>query len=149
MRYRFAPGWAVVVAAVLGLVAGCGGEKGTLRGKVTVGGKPVENGTVMVRGGSGEVAVGNISNGEYSVEGVSRGKLKIAVVPGSAPPPGGKEFNPKVLREKGNIGIERAKKEMTEAAASATPIPPQYQDLDTTPVTHDTSDGMTKNIEIP
>jgi hypothetical protein len=147
MRLRSGLVWAV---AAVGLAAGCGGgNKGTLTGKVTAGGKPVEHGTVMVRGGSGEVVLGSISRGEYAVDGVTGGRLKIAVVPGSAAPP--REFDPKALREKGNFGAERAKREAAEARAAGGPtIPGDYQDLDRSPITHDTAaGGFTRDIRIP
>lgn len=150
-------GWvrsAVLCSGFLVLILGCGRTKGTLQGQLTAQGKPVEAATVLVRGGNGEVATGTAANGRYSVEGVTGGVVKIAVIPTGPDAAGGtKTLDPKAMREKGNFGADRAKKEEARArdamVAAGILITAEYQDLETTPLTHDTASGFTKDIAIP
>ena len=144
-------GAGLVGLVALGLLAGCGGGKGTLSGKVAVKGKPLAAGTVMVQCASGEVLLGNIADGAYQVEDVSLGVLKVAVIPGAAAPP--QAFDPKRMREAGALGRERAEREAADAARatakSGTVVPPEYQKPESTPLTWDTAKGLTFDIAIP
>jgi hypothetical protein len=72
---------ALVLAAATVLVPGCGDSTATITGEVTYDGKPVEDGyiTFTPADGRGKDAGGQITNGQYKVEGVPPGP-KVARV---------------------------------------------------------------------
>jgi hypothetical protein len=143
-------GAAVLMLVGLWLVAGCGGGKGSLSGTVTVKGKPLPAGTVTAKCADGTVAAGSVSNGRYQVDGVSRGTVKISVVAvleGSGP-----VTDQKILRDPAYLKakMERDAKEIAKKAEeNKMVIGDNYQDVEKSPLTHDTSKGWTFNIEIP
>src|SRR5829696_1649234 len=62
-------------------LAGCGGGKADVTGKVTHQGKAVVSGSVVVRGPDGIDVPGTIQrDGTYTVQGVASGAVKIAVI---------------------------------------------------------------------
>jgi hypothetical protein len=72
--------YALLVACGVGLLAGCGGGTGGLRGRVTVQGKSVVSGTVQVYAADGSVHTGDIgADGRYEVRGIPTGPARIAV----------------------------------------------------------------------
>ena len=82
-------GRAVLVAAALGMLAGCGGRSGTLSGRVSHQNKPVVYGTVMVFGADRITRSGNLGpDGTYTVADVPVGPVQVAVV--SPEPPDAK-----------------------------------------------------------
>lgn len=73
--------------AVAGLVAlaaaGCGGgDSAVLSGSVTYDGQPVENGTITLlpEDGKGPSAGGQISGGQYRIEGVTPGRKIVRIL---------------------------------------------------------------------
>jgi hypothetical protein len=80
------------------LLSGCGSGKGTVTGRLTVGGKPVTAGAyVTIFAPTGESALGNVDkDGNYTIENAPLGQVKITVANGrlveksesSAPGPG-------------------------------------------------------------
>lgn len=143
MRRKIRP--AGVVLALAGVLAavGCGGDTVTLTGNVTVGGQPLESGTVIARGATGQVVYGVVQAGKYEVPNVPAGQVKLAVVDvsgaGGAAAGGGA----------GRGAPAPGKAGGANAATSKSKIPPDYQDPDKTPVTHDTNSGRSKDIVIP
>ncbi len=81
LNFLFAPRRvaAVVFAVTLSIVAGCGGGKGDVSGKVTYNGKALTFGNVqfLSPGGAFPAEIG--PDGSYSVSGVPVGISKIAV----------------------------------------------------------------------
>lgn len=77
-------GWLVGVCTVALLAAGCGRESGPLkvavRGEVTLDGKPVPQGQIVLSdaAGVGQSFGGEIRDGEYSVR-VTLGKKKVSI----------------------------------------------------------------------
>jgi hypothetical protein len=68
------------LVAVAGLVAGCGGGKGGLTGKVTFDGKPMTKGQVSLQAPDGTIHAGDISpDGTYKIDGIPSGTVKLAV----------------------------------------------------------------------
>ncbi|HEY1377337.1 MAG TPA: hypothetical protein VGF55_11115 [Gemmataceae bacterium] len=77
-------GW--VVAAMLAWGAcGCSPATGSIAGKVTVGGKPVQSGNVSFVSKAGMVYTGGIgADSSYQVDGVPPGEMTVLVI---GPPP--------------------------------------------------------------
>ncbi len=72
--------WAAAALAAV-VVAGCGGPpRAQVRGKVTVDGKPLANGSIefFPADGKGQTAGVAIQNGEYQVE-TSPGEMKVSI----------------------------------------------------------------------
>lgn len=72
-------GFAAALAAVLSTVVGCGGGKGTVTGKVTVDGKPLPSGRISFVPSKGQGVGGEIKDGQYTVEKVPVGSVKVTV----------------------------------------------------------------------
>ncbi len=107
------------------LAFGCAPGTSRVSGTVTVDGKPLSSGTVMVQDSTGEVRLSSVANGTFSLDGVPRGTAKIAVVPGVTGPEskGG-------ARTHGQFGRGRAHNETPVAV-----IPEKWQRTETTPKT--------------
>lgn len=147
-RYR-----PLVLAAIFGAAAtGCGGSStGTLTGTITVKGKPVPAASVIVMTAGNEIYTGDCSNGKYSVPDVKGGTLKIAfVLTQVGGPPA---LTDEQRRQPGNFGREYSERmeklAKQKAAESGIIVPDTYNSVETTPVTHDTSKGWTKDIDVP
>jgi len=69
----------VPVAFVISITLGCGGGKGTVSGKVTLGGQPLPAGTIGFHPSKGTAIAGEIKDGQYSVSGVPAGEVKVTV----------------------------------------------------------------------
>lgn len=115
------------IAAVLPLLiaAGCGPGTATVSGTVTVAGKPLPSGTVMVQDSTGEVRLAPVTDGAFTLSGVRLGTAKLAVVPGVTGADG-KEPS----RTHGQFGRGRAKHEKPVAFVAE-----KWQHLETTPQT--------------
>jgi hypothetical protein len=75
------------VALLLPALAGCGGGKAEVAGKVSYKGKPLAAGTVSMVGPDGIVRQGVIgADGTYAITGVAAGKVQIGV---ASPRPAG------------------------------------------------------------
>jgi hypothetical protein len=137
-----------VLAGALIFTIGCGPSTKTIYGTVTVKGLPLESGSIQIAGGDGEVKVGSIVNGKYEVAGVGSGKIKVAVSS-----TGGSAFGPAPSAKGRPLGSgDREKKGAPAAPPPASPqvtIPPEYQDIDKSPLTHDSSKGSEFNVVIP
>ena len=123
----------VVLAAVLGMLCGCSGAS-TVTGKVRYQGRPVIYGSVIIRNADGTAHSGVIEpDGSYTVEGVGRGPVKIAVI--SRDPSKGRSTQ---LGEPGHLGqqgVAQAKAAMKDWF----PLPKKYEDPG--------SSGLTGSIE--
>ena len=72
---------AALAAGPLAALAGCAAGKADVSGRVTYKGKPVASGTVIARGPDGIEMVGSIQpDGSYTVQGVTAGQVRFAVV---------------------------------------------------------------------
>lgn len=141
----------LVLAVGVLLAAGCSGQV-TLSGTVTVNGTPLEQGSIMVQGGKGEVVVGTITKGEYTVGPVSGGAVKIALDTPAPPADGQPAPGPTRSAGRGRITPPPEGADPNAQPAPQPPpsvIPNQYRNLETTPLTHNTSDGKRKDITIP
>jgi hypothetical protein len=68
------------LVCLTGLVAGCGGGKGGLTGKVTFDGKPMTKGQVSLQAPDGTLHAGDISpDGTYKIDAIPSGTVKLAV----------------------------------------------------------------------
>jgi hypothetical protein len=98
----------------------------------------------VVRDEKGVVALGQVRNGEYRVEGAFHGQLKIAVTAAEVP-----------RNVAGGTKAEMKNRMATNTAGEGEPIkyvadiPSEYQDPGTSPITHDISSGSVKDITIP
>lgn len=73
--------WAAAALAAVVVIAGCGGPpRAQVRGKVTIDGRPLENGSIefFPVDGKGQTAGTAIQNGEYQVE-TSVGEMKVTI----------------------------------------------------------------------
>lgn len=81
----------LAAALLLGTLSGCGGketgpEKFTVTGNVTVDGAPLEKGRIQFRaGGNGKAFVGEITDGEYSLE-TEAGSMTVEITASRAIP---------------------------------------------------------------
>ncbi|MGQ9771733.1 MAG: hypothetical protein ACUVQG_14365 [Thermogutta sp.] len=75
--------WIVPLAVVGASITGCGGpQKGTLTGRVTFAGQPIEEGGIRLdpASGTGEPMATKIANGEYRFEtGIPVGEYKVFI----------------------------------------------------------------------
>jgi hypothetical protein len=139
----------VFVAVFVSFATGCGGGKVTLSGKVAVKGQPLAAGSVMVQCPDGTTAVGAVTNGTYTVEGVSPGVVKIAVTDGGATTPRGRG----AVADRSGAGDAASRTDTTArpptpAAKPPSKIPAAVQNLATTTLTHDTATGRVKDLDL-
>jgi hypothetical protein len=140
----------IVICAILGGMTGCGGGKGTLKGKVTFQGKPVVVGTVTVFASDGSVCLGPIqSDGSYEVKNVAQGTAKVAVSS-----PDTTQLNPLQLAQgKGSAGGKPPKAGDEDAPRPNPPgwmeLPRKYADVATSDLTAKVSGGTnTQDISL-
>ena len=131
----------IVICTTVGGIAGCGGGKGTLKGKVTFLGKPIVVGTVTVFASDGSVCLGPIqSDGSYEVRDVARGTAKVVVSS-----PDTTQLNPlQLARGEGDAGAKL--KAGDEDAPRPNPpgwmeLPRKYADVATSDLTTQVSGG--------
>lgn len=81
---------AAAALALCALLTGCGGGNSKVSGKVKVAGRPVVWGSVTLVDQKGQYHQGDIDlNGNYTIDGVPSGAVKIGVAsPSPTPPPG-------------------------------------------------------------
>ena len=77
-RFAHRPCFAVLLLSVL-LLTSCGRPTGVVSGKITCNNRPLSLGTVAMIDEDGAVASGMISDGEYKIENVPVGPVKITV----------------------------------------------------------------------
>jgi hypothetical protein len=145
--------WFVAAVFVLGLT-GCGDSKSKVRGKVTLNNKTVVWGTVTLVDRTGAFHQADIDlNGNYVLENVPTGTVKIAVVsPNPYPPAGRPEGGRGVVkgdkggevpgfedpREKFMAGKAKAESDRPKPQPGAWfPIPPKYNAPDESGLTAD------------
>jgi len=141
LRFPMLVGFLLAVVFAMG----CGGGKVSLSGKVTVKGKPLASGSIMVQSPDGTTSVGVITNGAYTVENVGPGLCKIAITDGTsavAPPTPGRTANSR-------DAVDPKKKAPLAPVVPASSIPAEYSDLATTTLSHDVGTSRTKDIDIP
>jgi hypothetical protein len=121
--------WMALLALVLPLsVAGCGGSKGSITGKVYYKDAPLKGGTVTFVGSDKQSYLAEIQeDGSYSIENVPPGEAGITVETESLKPP-----NPYVLKNKPPEEMENGYKPPDFAAQAKrfVPIPGRYSDPD-------------------
>lgn len=84
-------GWySIIVPAIALLVgSGCGPSTGTVTGKVTFNGQPVNLGTVTIHNENGQVASSLLNEaGEFRITNIKPGLVRITVVTHPSVPPG-------------------------------------------------------------
>lgn len=143
MRRTIRPAGVLVALAGVLMAVGCGGSTVTLSGNVTVGGQPLESGTVIASVAGGQVIYGVAKDGKYEVHDVPAGQVKLAVTDVSG------AGASTAVGQSGRAGPPPGKAGVANPAASKSKIPPEYRDPDKTPITHDTNSGRTKDIVIP
>ncbi len=107
------------------LSVGCGAGTSKVSGIVTVDGKRLSSGTVMIQDSTGEVRLANVEDGTFSLDGIPRGQAKVAVVPGVTGP---ESTGPS--RKHGQFGRGRAQHETPVAV-----VPVKWQRTETSPQT--------------
>jgi hypothetical protein len=139
-------------AAGLLALAGCGGDKGTLSGKVTYQGKPVVLGYVSVIASDNVQYAGPInSDGSYSIPNVPGGPVKIAV---SSPNPGAKPGSPAAAGEgrkvKGGTGDLPGEEAGPPGAAPAgwVALPEKYADPQTSGLANSVRGDTVINLDL-
>ncbi len=154
IRIRFASLAAGLLALAL---AGCGGDGlnhgGKLSGKVTLDGKPLKGGNVIVSSEDGKHSVQGFITGEgtYSVPEPPLGKVKIAVqtahLRGSFTP---KEGVPAGAGGKGELGSRgMTLPDPKEIGLGFTAIPSKYEKPETSGLTTEIKGGdQTHNVEL-
>jgi hypothetical protein len=135
--------WAAAAVLALGLT-GCGDGKSKVRGKVTHNNKPVVWGTVTLVDKTGAFHQADIDlNGNYVIENVPAGTVKIAVVspnPNQSRPDAGKGRGGGIgiedPREKFMAGKEKANADRPKPPPGAWfPIPDKYNTPETSELT--------------
>ena len=126
MRFDHLPR-TVLGLALLGL-AGCGGGRGDLGGRVTYQGKDVESGSVTAVGSDGVPKTGFIADGRYEVKDLPAGAVKLAV---SSPDPA------KTPRR----SLRGAPPPVKGDRTGWFPLPEKYSDLATSGLTADLAAG--------
>ena len=145
---------------LIGLLEGCGPGHGDVHGQVKYQGKVVSQGSVVMVGGDRMPIVGRIgSDGTYSLQGVPAGVVRIAVL--SPNPAAASTSSPRSplsgkgpVSLKSKIGAQTAQNDASGVMAKATrakwfPLPPQYEDPDTSGITTEIHRGdNTFDIEL-
>jgi hypothetical protein len=133
-RFCRAVGWRYVVIALI-LFCGCAKPKigGPVSGKVSLGGKPVDNGAITFHGQDGRTDISEIREGNYCVKKPPFGPCKVTILTVPPPPPGnGINPDPKTLRPPGYLEV-----------------PERYGKVQTSPLTVDvTADPKTKDFPL-
>ena len=125
-----------IVFLVLVLTAGCGAPKGSISGKVTYLDKPLKRGTVMFIQEQGAPFQAKIQNGEYHIDKVPVGPVKITVNPptGTGEEAGLWEKQP--MSPKNPMAMEKALRPKEEIQ-----LPPKYTDPKLTELTYTVTKG--------
>jgi hypothetical protein len=156
-----ARGGLLLVAGLLALAVGCGPNYKTramVKGKVTIGGKPLTAGSVMFLGKnnlSGSSAIDK--EGNYIVNDAPLGEVRITVSVPSLPPGG-------IARMKAGPGLAAAKETgsvnpgnpgqkisiMGDMPTHVVPIPSKYANAETSGLTYTVQSGeQTHDIPLP
>jgi hypothetical protein len=133
-RIRRAAPFAVVLAASL-LATSCGGGTGSVKGTITVGGKPLPSGLIVFlpEGGNKDPMNCAIRNGEYETTPMPAGLARIYIIPSSRRPQaeGGSDLVPAVR----------------EAANDPFTVPTKYQTVETSGLTVTVKAGETLTFD--
>jgi hypothetical protein len=147
----------LVLAGLCLAVAACGGSKGraTVKGQVTIGGKPLYWGSVVFHGADQKTGSSNIDkNGNYVMTDAPLGDVKVTVTvpsttPGRGGPPGKKPSS------KNPTGEMKDPNKPSEGSNEAfdinkvVPIPEKYSDPDKSGLTYKVEKGEHNfNIEL-
>lgn len=149
-----------MLAVSLCAATGCGGGKGKISGKVTLDGQPLQAGRISFVPSKGTGATTEIKNGEYSVEQIPPGEVKVTVDTkwvqdrihelnealksmgkGQRQPPAGKEL-PEGARKQMAEEQERIAKmqqEVKDLESGYKPIPEKYSKAE--------SSGLSLNVK--
>jgi hypothetical protein len=103
-RIRRAAPLAAVLAASF-LATSCGGGTGTVKGTITVGGKPLPEGLIcfLPEGGNKDPMNCNIRDGVYETGSMPAGLARIYIIPASKPPAeGGSDLRPTARKAANN-----------------------------------------------
>jgi hypothetical protein len=147
--------WGTFFLPLLGLlIAGCG-SNGTISGKVLYQGKPLPGGTVTFVTGKGAVSCPISAEGNYTIEKVPAGEVKIAVVGAEMSKSGEVRMAGEAVRS-GKVKMEQLppdikKKLESSSTASGQPIwiPANYADFEKSGLTCTvTGSKQTHDIEL-
>ncbi len=149
-------------------LVGCGGSKTTITGKVTIDGQPLPAGRIAFVPGKGGTGVGaDIKDGQYTVEKVPYGNVKVTVETQSLKtridaltvaaqqfamsqaPPGAQipESAKQSLEEEKKQAVEKAQ-ELKDLIPKYRPVPESYGKDSTTPFTLEVKSD-TKTYDVP
>jgi len=146
-RYLFLP---IAVASLLIINAGCSNYGGEVSGHVTLDGKAIQTGHVIITADNGQSATGQINeDGSYTVARPPKGKCKVTVEstkPGTLV--GGGLTDPNAAKPAGAGDTKNKPPEIgTPSKIEFIEIPDKYRDLKKTPFTIDvTSSSQTFNV---
>jgi hypothetical protein len=155
--------WSAVAVVLALAVDGCGSGTSKVHGKVTYQGKTVVWGSVTIVDKTGQFHVAEIDlNGNYSIEKIPTGSVKISVVSPNPEPPkgrddpikrgpaGGKGVTIDDPREKFMAGKEKQVEPRPKPPAGAWfAIPDKFGDPEQSGLTGDVKPGTTElNIDI-
>lgn len=147
LRHSFLLG---ALSVLLWAAIGCGsGGKGKVSGTVTLDGKPLPVGKIAFTPSKGTGTTGEIKDGQYSVDRVPVGDVKVTVetksiedriqqlsmlvqnAARSQPPPGAPiPEEAKKQFEEGRVRDEKAKQELKELQTAYRPIPEKYSTVE-------------------
>jgi hypothetical protein len=124
------------VFLVLVLMAGCGAPKGSISGKVTYRDKPFKRGSVMFILEHGAPIQAKIENGEYHVDKVPVGPVKITVNPPSGTGEEAGLLDRQPMSPKNPMAMEKALRPKENIV-----LPPKYSDPKQTELTYTVTQG--------
>ena len=140
-RRAAAPGLLAIVLVALG----CGPSTATVTGTVTFRGRPLPAGTVVFHGPDGRTGHALIADGRYTVEAAPLGPVRISVRAHAGRPAGMPGLNGKVppAPKEAAAGIEGP------PDGKHVPIPPRYQDPETSDLTYTVRAGdQTHDVDL-
>src|SRR5829696_2544152 len=131
-------------------LAGCGGGKADVTGKVTHQGKAVVSGTVVIRGPDGIDVPGTIQrDGTYTVQGVASGAVKIAVI-SRDPTAHAKQRADRAAAKRREAGKTGSAAEVAPEVIPWFPLPAKYESADTSELTTTLTTGSNQfDIALP
>lgn len=147
-----------LILGLLALPAGCGSKtaRATVRGKVTLGEKPLTTGSVIFHGADNASASATIGKeGNYELQDAPVGLVRITVMVPKMPPGGIRSMMPaggKDIKDKASVDPENPERSipiMGEIPKNIVPIPDRYGNVETSVLTFTVEKGeQTHNITL-
>jgi|SRR5579884_1599438 len=146
---------AILVSIGLVLVMGCGTKKntgGSVTGKITYNGQPVNRATLFFHPTSGEgqdIGVTSTDEGTFSAANIPPGEYKIYVQPAHLPP--NAEKGKQIPKGIDPAKAEEMKKKLQQMGGQAAPtitFPDKYKKVGTTDLTCTITDGKKENLNL-